>query len=347
MNQEYAKTRELLNKFLEKNIEQTLESDSFFNEIRTELPDFTPNFLFYTRVERSYQNLYVANPQFLLGGLVGLPSWFNGLRTLLHGLADIDDALSDIDESKSLSLDCFSLHFFKEAWDIIKEDVYTAILHFFNDGAMYSPINITSITLVPKISNASKLKNFRPISCCYSGFIPGRQICDNILLATDLIQGYKVDMANAYDFVEWSFLKCVMQQMIFPSPFINWVMSCMFEEEERRYHFHPKCKCSEVMELLFADDLLVFLKANLPSMHALNLVLYDFSMVFGLSINKRKSALYVAGVDDAMSFRLVQASQVPKGVLPYRYLRVPLSAKRLGIQDCLVLVEKITSRINH
>ena len=121
----------------------------------------------------------------------------------------------------------------------------------------------------------------------------------------------------------------------------------MFEEEERRYHFHPKCKCSEVMELLFADDLLVFLKANLPSMHALNLVLYDFSMVFGLSINKRKSALYVAGVDDAMSFRLVQASQVPKGVLPYRYLRVPLSAKRLGIQDCLVLVEKITSRINH
>ncbi|XP_057522566.1 uncharacterized protein LOC130802571 [Amaranthus tricolor] len=82
-------------------------------------------------------------------------------------------------------------------------------------------------------------------------------------------------------------------------------------------------------------------------MHALNLVLDDLSMVSGLSVNKGKNALYFTGVDDAMSFKLVQASQVPKGVLPFRYLGVPLSAKRLGIQDCLVLVEKITSRINH
>ena len=70
-------------------------------------------------------------------------------------------------------------------------------------------------------------------------------------------------------------------------------------------------------------------------------------MVYGLFVNKGKSALYVAGVDDAMSFKVVQARQVPKGVLSFRYLGVPLSAKRLGIQDCLVLVEKITSRINH
>ena len=294
---------------------------------------------------------------------------------------------------------------------------------------MYSPINITSITLVPKITNASKPKDFRPISCCsvlykinakiltailqivvahrvdpaQSGFIPGRQICDNILLATDFIRGYnwanasprcmlRVDMAKAYDSVEWPFLKCVMQEMSFPSQFINWVMNCVAtvsysilingfpsipfraqkglrqgdpmspflfafsmkyfsrclkKKKSDIIKFDPKCNCSEVMKLLFADDLLVFLKADLPSMHALNLVLDDLYMVSGLSVNKGKSALYVAGVEDAMSFKLVQASQIPKGVLPFRYLGVPLSAKRLGIQDCLVLVEKITSRINH
>ena len=70
-------------------------------------------------------------------------------------------------------------------------------------------------------------------------------------------------------------------------------------------------------------------------------------MVSCLSINKGKSALYVAGVDDAMSFSLVQANQVPKGVLPFRYLGVPLSAKRLGTQDCLVLVEKITGLLGN
>ena len=80
-------------------------------------------------------------------------------------------------------------------------------------------------------------------------------------------------------------------------------------------------------------------------MHALNLVLDDLSMVSGLSINKGKSVLYIVGVDNAMNFKLVQASQVLKGVRPFRYLGVPLFAKRLGIQDCLVLVEKNTSTL--
>ena len=135
--------------------------------------------------------------------------------------ANIGDALKDIDEFKSLGLDGFSSQFFNVAWDIIKEDVYSVIFKFFNDGAMYTPINITSITLVRKIVNASKPKDFRPISCCsvlykviakiltirlqnvvahlvnlaQSGFIPGRQMYDNILLATDLIRGY--NWANA------------------------------------------------------------------------------------------------------------------------------------------------------
>ena len=92
---------------------------------------------------------------------------------------------------------------------------------------------------------------------------------------------------------------------------------CLRSKKGDIIKFHLKCKCSEVMELLFADDLLVFLKANLPSMHALNLVLDDLTLVSGLSINKAKSALYVAGVSDAISLKLVQASQVSKGVLPF------------------------------
>lgn len=99
--------------------------------------------------------------------------------------------------------------------------------------------NITSITLVLKVSNAYQVKDFRPISCCpvlykifakiltsrlqkvmcdivdlaQSSLIPGRQISDNVLLASSLIKGYtwayvssrcmlKIDMAKAYDSVE-------------------------------------------------------------------------------------------------------------------------------------------------
>ena len=106
------------------------------------------------------------------------------------------------------------------------------------------------------------------------------------------------------------------------SPFLfalamEYFSRCLRSKKGNIIKFHPKCKCSEVMELLFANDLLVFLKADLPSMHALNLVLDDLTLVSGLSINKAKSALYVAGVSDAISLKLVQASQVSKGVLPF------------------------------
>ena len=70
------------------------------------------------------------------------------------------------------------------------------------------------------------------------------------------------------------------------SPFLfalsmEYFSRCLKRKKGDIIKFHPKCKCSEVMELLLADDLLVLLKADLPSMHALNLVLDDLSMVSG------------------------------------------------------------------
>lgn len=77
-------------------------------------------------------------------------------------------------------------------------------------------MNCTTITLIPKIHNASYIHQYRPISCCnvldklvskmlparlqgvipnvvdlsQSGFIPRRQILNNVLLASELIKQY-------------------------------------------------------------------------------------------------------------------------------------------------------------
>ena len=141
----------------------------------------------------------------------------------------------------------------------MKSDVYKAVLGFFNHGDW----NLTTITLVPKVQNPSYAKEFRPIACCtmvykliskvitarlasvigevvneaQAGFIPGKHIGDNILLATELIKGYsqkflsprcmiKVDLRKAYDSIEWSFLQCMLG-VGFPSVFIKWVMDCV------------------------------------------------------------------------------------------------------------------------
>lgn len=41
-----------------------------------------------------------------------------------------------------------------------------AIFFFFDSGSLLREVNNTIIALVPKIPNATKLSNYRPISCC-------------------------------------------------------------------------------------------------------------------------------------------------------------------------------------
>ena len=51
-------------------------------------------------------------------------------------------------------------------WDFLeKEDIYEGVLDFFPHGKLLMPINITQVLLIPKTSNVTQLKDFRPISC--------------------------------------------------------------------------------------------------------------------------------------------------------------------------------------
>lgn len=65
------------------------------------------------------------------------------------------------------------------------------------------------------------------VDSAQSGFIPGRHISDNILIASELVKGYtrshisprwmaKIELRKVYDFVEWSFLELVLKELGFP-----------------------------------------------------------------------------------------------------------------------------------
>ncbi|XP_056695658.1 uncharacterized protein [Spinacia oleracea] len=117
----------------------------------------------------------------------------------------------------------------------VKDDIYAAVKEFFDTGKMLRQVNNTSVTLIPKIQNATtRMQGVigDMISNAQSGFIPGRNISDNILLASELVKCYsrkyisprcmiKVDLKKAYDSIEWPFLKQMLQELGFLSKFVH------------------------------------------------------------------------------------------------------------------------------
>lgn len=146
--------------------------------------------------------------------------------------------------------------FFKKYWDIIGSDILSFVLNILNNGASPSKINHTFISLIPKVNSPSLPSDFRPISLCnvllkiiietianriqkvlpsiinefQSAFLPGRLITDNSLIVFETFHylnkprkknnGFvrlKLDMAKAYDSLEWDFIENTLRSMGFPT----------------------------------------------------------------------------------------------------------------------------------
>ncbi|KAK4384115.1 hypothetical protein Sango_3090400 [Sesamum angolense] len=127
------------------------------------------------------------------------------------------------------------------------------------------------------------------ISPSQNAFVPGRLISDNILLAQELFSGYnqcrlpprcalKVDLRKAYDTVEWDFLIATLRLFGFPAVFIRWIEECVTSahysvvvnggqliEQDGEFQYHWRCKDLNLFQLSFADDLLLFCKADVRS----------------------------------------------------------------------------------
>ena len=55
---------------------------------------------------------------------------------------------------------------YQDFWGIVKTDVINTVLAFFHSGSLFTPLNHTFITLIPKIPFLDEVTHFRPISLC-------------------------------------------------------------------------------------------------------------------------------------------------------------------------------------
>ena len=179
---------------------------------------------------------------------------------------EIKKALFSMHPHKSPGPDGMSPLFFQKCWSIVGMDICIAVKEFFSSSKILKAVNHTLISLIPTIKNPTSIAHYRPISLCnvvykiiskvlsdrikvclpkcisesQSAFIKGRQILDNIVIAHECMHclknlrsgresymAVKLDMAKAFDRVEWLFLKRVMIKMGFHPIFVKWIMTCI------------------------------------------------------------------------------------------------------------------------
>ncbi|EOY25454.1 Uncharacterized protein TCM_026877 [Theobroma cacao] len=188
----------------------------------------------------------------------------NELLCAEPNLQEVKDAVFGIDPESAAGPDGFSSYFYQQCWNIIAHDLLDAVRDFFHGANIPRGVTSTTLILLPKKPSASKWSDFRPISLCtvmnkiitkllsnrlakilpsiitenQSGFVGGRLISDNILLAQELIGklntksrggnlALKLDMMKAYDRLDWSFLIKVLQHFGFNDQWIGMIQKCI------------------------------------------------------------------------------------------------------------------------
>ncbi|XP_074266449.1 uncharacterized protein LOC141589722 [Silene latifolia] len=300
----------------------------------------------------------------------------NECLTKEYSEEEVTEALNQMHPLKAPGPDGMNELFFQTYWGTVGPAVVDTVLNILRGNVMPTEFNTTNIVLIPKKKAPDKVSDLRPISLCnvvyklvskilanrlklflsdivsenQSAFTPGRMISDNVLIAFELFhymknsrsaEGFmaiKLDMAKAYDRIEWEFLKRVLIVMGFDSAWIDRVMACVTTvsfsvlingSPSRRFAPSRGLRqgdplspylfilCAEVLSwlmrravennslhgirivpgapsvshLLFADDSIFFVKANVEEAEVVNSILRRYEAASGQLVSLEKTTV--------------------------------------------------------
>ncbi|XP_074265892.1 uncharacterized protein LOC141588343 [Silene latifolia] len=114
-----------------------------------------------------------------------------------------------------------------------------------------------------------------------------------------------------------------------------------------RVSYHPKCSRLNITHLIFADDLMIFVRGDVPSVNAVKKAISEFALISGLHANIEKTNIYFGGVPHSIMQEILDATGFSLGNFPFRYLGLPLATSKLKISMFDSLVTKIQKCIHH
>ncbi|KAL0304921.1 UNVERIFIED_CONTAM: hypothetical protein Scaly_3003100 [Sesamum calycinum] len=93
-------------------------------------------------------------------------------------------------------------------------------------------------------------------------------------------------------------------------------------KEAADFQYHWKCKDIGLINLCFADDVLLFCKAHLPSIIVISDTLNEFAALSGLKVNPAKSQIIFSRAVQQERQQILDYLGFQEGSLPVKYLGV-------------------------
>ena len=166
----------------------------------------------------------------------------NELLTSEFTVSEVKDAVFQMEHNKAPGPNGFPAEFYQVFWEVIKDDLMALFTDFHNEDLNLFSLNFGIITLIPKVQEATKIQQYRPIcvlnvsfkiftkvatnrlnkvaqtvvSPMQTAFLPGRNIMGVVILHETIHELhtkkqngaiFKIDFEKAYDKVKWSFLQ--------------------------------------------------------------------------------------------------------------------------------------------
>ena len=118
-------------------------------------------------------------------------------------------------------------------------------------------------------------------------------------------------------------------------------------KQNHNFNFHPKCGKMRIINICFADDILLFARGDVESVKIVMQAVKTFSNAIGLYVSEQKSKVFFGGVEEMTKQEIQLATGFERGKLPFKYLGVPLDSKKLTVLNCLPLIDRMLCRIKH
>ncbi|PKI65221.1 hypothetical protein CRG98_014370 [Punica granatum] len=306
---------------------------------------------------RKFQDLFkTSNPALpedmedLIGSIISAPE--NERLIQAPDDKEILIALNSIPNLKAPGPDGIPSLFYKHYGETVKPLLCSAVKSFFNSGFLLKEWNNTFISLIPKCQGASTFKDFRPISLCnileklgfHPTFISWIYQCISTTTFSILLNGSLHG--------HFSPSRCIRQGDPI-SPYLFVISMEMLSRLLYRAEVNGDIKGiqisrggPQISHLMFADDLLILLRATKANIRNVKSILDKFCSWSGQEVNRAKSGLFFSKntmADERRNAKSIIGIRKLKD--NSKYLGNPLFIKRKRKESFQFLIDKIKSKL--